>query len=253
MACWTTHEVDPLGRPQQVTRCRLAGGEIIDFRDDWEVPVDLRPNLGIDAVGPCWFLTSRATPYVIVEQYAGGDAMIGYIPDPSEPGTWVAVENYRRCTSEPESDSDRETRVWDYAHSYIHRPPTPQTSPNVGDGVTGLATYLQVAVPEPHHATLSGGTTSLEVEIEVAAVRVNWGDRNRNDYPPDPNLLRGFPGGAVWHIYQTKSDQYDIAVSYLWSVRWRAGSGPWNTLVVPPTTTVLAYPVSEIVSVLDGG
>ena len=252
VACWVEQYHDPWsGIAQPITRCRLAGGEIIEYDDQREVPVVLRPNLGTDAVGPCWFLTSRATPYVVVTQFANGDALIGYIPDPNDPGNWIAVEVYRRCTSEPQEDSDAETRVWDYVHSYLHNPPLPDVNPQAGDGVTGLPTYLGTIVPPFHETVLTGGTATLEVQIEVVSVVVDWGDRTVIHYPSDPKMLAGYPSGAAWHIYQTKHDELALAVSYRWAVRWRISGGPWLNLVVPDSTTTVDYPVSEIVSILE--
>lgn len=251
VACWVEDiEADLSGTVLQVTRCRLSGGEIIDYEDEWEVPVDLEPNLGIDGVGPCWFLTSRSTPFVIVQQFANGDALIGYVPDPNQPGNWIAVENYRRCTSEPEEESDQETRVWEYVHAYLHDPPVPELNPRVGDGVAGLATYLGTSVPPPHQAVLTGGTTTLEVEIDVVAVIVDWGDLTEISFPPNQRMLSGYPDGAAWHIYQAKSEDLAVSVSYRWGVRWRVIGGPWMTLLVPNSTTTVAYPIAEIVSVL---
>jgi hypothetical protein len=39
-------------------------------------------------------------------------------------------------------------------------------------------------------------------------------------------------------------------VSYDWTARWRIVGEPWELLDVPNTTTSVAYPVNEIVSVI---
>ena len=124
-------------------------------------------------------------------------------------------------------------------------------SPPEGDGITGLDTYLGVVIPDDHSATLSAGGLTLDVEIDVDAVIVDWGDGGAESFPSDPQAMAGFPDGIAIHVYEVKSDAgYVIAVSYDWTVRWRVTGGPWIPLDVPNTTTSLAYPVAEIVSVI---
>ena len=76
--------------------------------------------------------------------------------------------------------------------------------------------------------------------------------------------LSGYPNGLARHIYETKTctapgstprchpslSAYPMSVDYRWEVSWRAGSVAWSPLAIPNTTTALAYPVREIISVL---
>jgi hypothetical protein len=42
-----------------------------------------------------------------------------------------------------------------------------------------------------------------------------------------------------------------MTVDYIWEVSWRAGGAPFASLAIPNTTTSVAYPVREIIAVLD--
>lgn len=252
-ACWVTKELDPFGRPSSITRCRIAGGSVVDYASDSDVPSVLYPSTGTDITGQCWFYTSAVTQYVILTQYANGDADIGYDPDPASPGGIVAIgPTLPRCTSEPAPTTDPSAEAWQYVMQYIHDPPTPDLNPRPGDGVTGLDTYVGVPVPDPHIAQLSAGGSTLDVYIEVSSVIVHWGDGKTDHYPPTGAALAGYPDGFATHIYEIKKDAAPISVSYDWTARWRLVGGSWEFLAVPNTTTTVDYPVSEIVSVLSG-
>ena len=98
---------------------------------------------------------SAVTQYVILVQYANGDADIGF--DAGGAGGIVAIgPTLPRCTSEPTSATDPMADVYSYVMQYIHDPPTPQLNPRAGDGVTGLDTYVGVAVPDDHSASRVG-------------------------------------------------------------------------------------------------
>ncbi|MGD2060978.1 MAG: hypothetical protein PVF87_08950, partial [Acidimicrobiia bacterium] len=185
VSCWVAHTSNPdTGFEDQVTRCRIVGGDTIDYASDSTVPSVLYPNLGTDLTGQCWYLTSAATAYVILNQFADGSAEIGLDTDPADPGGIVALGPVvPRCTSEPTPATDPTADAWDYVMSYIHDPPTPDISPPPGDGITGLDTYVGVVVPDDHAATLSSATSTIEVEIAVDAVAVNWGDGTSDTYP----------------------------------------------------------------------
>jgi hypothetical protein len=253
-ACWVTTEWNSASLQwDQVTRCRIAGGNITDYASDSDVPSVLYPNLGSDATGGCWYLTSVPTPYLIINQFGDGSVELGYDSDPSNPGGIITVEpNIRRCTSEPVPDSDPATDAWDYVMSYIHRPPTPDLNPEPGQGVTGLDTYLGMTVPEDHQGTLISGGSTVEVEIEVDAVIVDWGDGDISTYPPDSRILAGYPDGSATHIYEVKNpDGASVVVEYDWTARWRISGGDWNALDVPNTETFITYPIAEVISRLD--
>jgi hypothetical protein len=253
VACWTAVEVDPVTFEERpITRCRLAGGEIVDYAGDNQVPAVLSPSVGTDLLGDCWFLTSASTNWVYLNLYVNGDAVLGWDPDPAIPGgVAYATGRIPRCTSEPLPASDPSAEVWDYVTAYIHPPPEPDVSPPAGSGITGLDTYVGVAIPDDHSATLSAGGVSLDVEIEVDGVGVAWGDGESDTYPAELPALAGYPDGIVRHIYETKDESgYNLEVSYDWTARWRVSGGEWIFLDVPNTTTTVVYPVAEIISVI---
>ncbi|MEX1038250.1 MAG: hypothetical protein WDZ96_05300, partial [Acidimicrobiia bacterium] len=230
VACWIDEVVDPLsGRIQPVTRCRLAGGDIVDYAGDNQVPAVLSPSVGTDLLGDCWYLTSASTNWIYLNLYINGDAVLGWDADPTTPGgVAYATDRIPRCTSEPIPVSDPSAEVWDYVTSYIHPPPEPDLSPPSGGGITGLETHVGVSVPEDHAATLVAGGLSLDVEIEVAGVVVVWGDGESDSYPADESALSGYPDGIARHVYEVKDETgYNLAVSYIWTARWRASGGSW--------------------------
>ncbi len=252
-ACWTERVFDPVRLVEtQVTVCRIAGGDVVEYADDSSVPSTLYPNLGTDLTGQCWYYTSAPTDYVILVQFGDGSAEIGFDTDPGVPGGIIAIgPTLPRCTSEPVPAADPRADAWEYVMAYIHDPPAPDLSPAPGHGVTGMETYVGVEVPADHDATLSSGATSLDVEIDVSAVIVRWGDGTDSTYPPTDEVLIGYPDGSATHVYEHKAE-HDITVEYDWTARWRVSGGSWEFLPVPNTTTSLAYPVAEVVSRLDG-
>lgn len=250
-SCWTDIVTDPFtGSETPVTRCRIVGGDTVDYASDSDVPSVLYPNLGTDLTGECWYLTSASTSYVILVQYADGSAEIGFDTDPTTPGGIVAIgPTIPRCTSEPAAASDPVAEAWAYVMSYVHDPPQPELSPVPGQGITGLDTYLGLTVPDDHAATLASGTSSLEVEIAVDAVVVAWGDGSIDTYPADDTILAGYPDGGAIHVYEVKNTEgATLTVEYDWTARWRLDGGTWTPLDVPNTATTIGYPVAEVVS-----
>ena len=248
-ACWVATELDRYGIEQQITRCRISGGEIVDYASDSSVPDRLYPWPGTDLNGACWYYSSRSGPWVISDLYANGDALLGYT-EGTDGSFAIIIGRFPRCTNEPEPASDPASDAWSYVTEYVHPPPTPELNPVPGDGVTGLKTYVRVSIPDDHTAQLTNDTgTSLDLFIEVSAVIIDWGDGETSTYPASPTTLSGYPDGIATHIYQTKDD-YDITVSYDWTARWRVSGGTWQPLDVPNTSTSVAYPVSEIVSII---
>jgi hypothetical protein len=249
-SCWVASETDRYGIRQQVTRCRISGGSIVDYASDSAVPSQLYAQTGTDLTGQCWYYTSAVTQYVILVQYANGDADIGF--DAGGAGGIVAIgPTLPRCTSEPTAATDPMADVYSYVMQYIHDPPTPQLNPRAGDGVTGLDTYVGVAVPDDHTASLTSGATTLDVFIEVSAVIVSWGDGTVDSYPATSTALAGYPDGFAAHVYEKSEPGLSLSVSYDWTASWRIVGGSWEFLAVPNTTTTVGYPVSEIVSVLS--
>ncbi len=247
-ACWVSTETDAFGRESQITRCRLAGGDVVDYANDNSVPGRLYPNIGFDLEGECWYVTSAETNYQLIPLNPDGGAELALIVDGS-PGP---SGYYRRCTSEPVATVDPSAEAWEYVTSFVHPPPSPEVNPTPGDGVTGLETFVSVPVPPIHQTQLASASgVTLDVEIEVSGVVVDWGDRRVDTFPADETMLAGYPDGGARHIYELKDDSgYDLGISYAWTARWRVTGGDWEYLDVPNTTTSIVYPVSEIVSVL---
>jgi len=242
-----------LGRERTVTRCRVSGGDVVDYGSDASVPSRLYPNAGTDLAGECWYLTSAATNWVYLSLFVNGDAVLGFDPDPTTPGgIALATERIPRCTSEPNPLIDPSTEAWQYVTEYIHPPPTPEVNPLPGDGVTGMDTFVGVPIPDVHEAQIASATgVTLEIYIEVSGVVVNWGDARIDSFPADETALAGYPDGIATHVYEVKDEAgYDISVSYDWTARWRIVGGAWDFLAVPDSTTTVGYPVAEIVSVI---
>jgi hypothetical protein len=249
IACWVAVEVVPgVGVERTVTRCRIAGGAVVDYADDASVPSRLYPNVGFDLLGDCWYVTSAETDYQIVPVSPDGGAELVLIVDGS-PGP---SGYFRRCTSEPGIPVDPSAEAWDYVTSYVHPPPAPDVNPSPGDGVTGLETFVGVPIPDVHDTHLSSGTgTALDIHIEVSGVVVDWGDSSVDTFPADEAALAGYPDGGARHVYEVKDlAGYDLSISYAWTARWRVVGQEWEFLVVPDTTTSIVYPVAEIVSVI---
>lgn len=250
-ACWVDDYFDPVRLEHQtVTRCRIVGGDTVDYASDNDVPDVLYPNMGTDVTGQCWYLTSAVTQYVIITRYADGSAEMGYDTDPGNPGSIIAIGPVvPRCTSEPAPEVDPSAQAWDYVLSYIHAPPVPNLSPGPGDGITGMPTFVGLTVPPEHDAALASGSSTLEVEIAVDAVVISWGDGLTDTYPPIEAILAGYPQGAASHVYETKTGQAaSLTVEFDWTARWRVDGGSWTALPVPNTSTSIGYPVAEVVS-----
>lgn len=252
-SCWVATVVNPATlTADQVTRCRIAGGDVVDYVSDTSVPSRLYPSAGTDLTGECWYLTSAVTRWVYLSLFVNGDAILGFDPDPAPGGIALATERIPRCTSEPSPLLDPTTEAWQYVTQYIHPPPTPDVNPIPGDGVTGLETFVGVPVPGVHETQLASVTgVTLEIYIEVSGVQVTWGDDRVDNFPADDEALAGYPNGLATHIYEVKDEVgYDLGISYDWTARWRIVGGEWEFLSVPDTTTTVVYPVAEIVSVI---
>lgn len=253
-ACWVTTNWNEATLTQdQVTRCRISGGAIVDYDSDTAISSRLYPNAGTDLSGDCWYLTSAVTNWVYLSLFVNGDRVLGWDPDPATPGgIAVATGRIPRCSSEPNPTIDPVVEVWEYVNSYIHAPPTPDLSPGPGDGVTGFETYIGLPIPADHQAQLISLTgITLEIEIEVSLVVVAWGDGEFDSLPADEDIFAGYPDGVVVHVFEEKNETgYGLDVSYDWTAKWRVVGSPWEFLPVPNTTTSLVYPVAEIVSVI---
>lgn len=266
VACWSEQRTDPNnGRTYHVTVCRLVDGETAEYQDGG-LPDRLEPSVGNDANGQCWFLTSADTNWQILSSFSDGSAILGLYVN----GVLLLdTDRIPRCTSEPETGEPPEELAWEAITEYIHDPPTPDLNPPVGRGLTGLETFVSVPVPGPWADTISIPLYTIDVEVWVNALSVDWGDGNATDYPPEAFAdITGYPDGIARHVYEVKTcdppasapdchpDQaaYPLTVSYVWGARWRVNGGEWTTVEVPPSSTTVDYPVTEAVSTLtDAG
>jgi len=261
--CWVDAVVDAAGRTIAVTRCRVAG-EIVDYASEAAVPGVLYVAFGSAADGACWYWRSTFTGYVIVERYDDGTALLGVgVGLPGEPSPFGV---YPVCTSEPVPESAL-ALAWELASEYVHVAPDPVLNPQVPWGLTGAETFLQVEPPPPFVDQLVdplGGT--VEVTGRVIGVTVSWGDGHTATFTEaEFSFLSGFPDGLARHVYEVKTcdppgakprchatlSSYPLVVSYQWEVEWRDGAAPWAALPVPDTTATVAYPVKEVIAVLD--
>ncbi len=262
MACWAETDTDPVtGRTRQVTICRLAGGDLREYPGNTP-PSDLDPAVGTDAVGVCWFWTSQDTDWELLSTFSDGSAVLGlYI------NGFLALDTgqIRRCTSEPIVQDPPPLVAWDMITEYVHNPPEPNLNPPIGRGLTGLDTFAEITVPDPWSDSLTIPGYTIDVEVSVAAVAVDWGDGGIDTFPPQAYpLLVGYPDGVARHLYEVKTctppgsqpdcdpdlEAYPITVSYVWDARWRANGGAWITVDVTPSSTTVDYPVTEAISTL---
>jgi hypothetical protein len=257
--CWVETVVEDLA-PIQVTVCLLEGGSIQVYTSLSERPRMIDVNLGYDASGTeCWWRTAYDTPWVNLGVDANNVALLGYLPPG---GSYTVLDAYiPACTSQSRETENTLATAWELANRYVHEVPDPLFNPAVG--ITGLETYLEVAVPDPVTASLvSPLGTTVVVEIKVAQVLVEWGDGESDNYTEITFArLTGYPDGLARHNYETKTcptpggprchpslREYEIQVDFDWFVRWRVGSGAWSTIAVPNTTALLGYDVDEIVT-----
>lgn len=229
-------------------------------------PGDLQPSVGNDATGMCWFWTSAASDWVILATFADGSAILGiYV----ESLLVLDTGQIPRCTSEPDVGDPPDEVAWDAITEYVHDPPEPDLNPPIGLGLTGMVTHAGVPVPGAWADTISIPLYTIEVEVRVDALTIDWGDGWVTDYPPDayPSIV-GYPDGIARHVYEVKTCDppgtrpdcdpeevaYPVTISYVWGARWRANGGSWITVDVPPSATTVAYPVTEAISTLtDAG
>lgn len=260
--CWTETSIGVRGDEISVTACLVEGSlEITYYYESGERPPVLPDvNVGYDALGTeCWWKTSADTPWVKLAEYSDGHALVGYHPYGS-PGT-VLESLIRGCTSQPRETDNTLAAAWELANRHVHHLPEPAFNPDLG--VTGLETYLAVAVPDPvTDSLISPLGTTVTVEIKVARVIVDWGDGRVDDFTESTHPhLTGYPDGIARHTYETKTcptpggprchatlSAYEIQVEFDWFVRWRVDAGPWSAIAVPNTTTLVTYDVDEIVT-----
>ena len=172
-----------------------------------------------------------------------------------------------RCTSEPETGPPPEEVAWEAITEYIHDPPEPDLNPPIGRGLTGMETHLGVAVPGLWADTITIPLYSIDVEVWVDMLVIDWGDGSESAFPPEAYAeLTGYPDGVARHVYEVKTcdppgrehdcdphhSAYPLTVGYEWGARWRANGGAWVVVDVPPSTTTVDYPVIEAIASLTG-
>jgi hypothetical protein len=264
--CWVDQGINDYGQPDTVTRCRVAG-EIVDYATEFDVPLRLYPDVGTDVNGTCWYWRSVWTGWEIVTRLGDGSANLGYDSDGVPGGPLNLDVTYPVCTSEPTDVDPADFLAWDLIKDYVHQEPGPQLNPRVPWGLTGAETHLGLAPPGPFADSIVDPTGSaLDVEGRVAAITIVWGDGASLTLPPEAfPQLTGYPDGIARHVYEVKTcdppgstprchpslASYPVEVRYQWFAQWRVDGGAWSSLAVPDTVTTVAYPVREVISVLD--
>jgi len=258
--CWHETRLGPDLQEVKITVCLLEGGAIQVYPSSGEAPRMIDINLGYDALGTeCWWRTAYSTPWVNLGVDSDGVARVGYRED-GVAGLLLDT-HVRSCTGRPREAGSAISSAWELINRHIHERPEPLFNPDIG--ITGLETFIEVAVPVPITDSLvSPLGTTVSFEIKVAQVKVDWGDGTVDTFTEStfPHLI-GYPDGIARHIYETKTcstpggprchptlSAYQIGVEFDWFVQWRVDAGPWSTIPVPNTTTTATYDVDEIVT-----
>ena len=249
--CWYAPVTDPLtGKVVPGMKCRIDG-EIHEpgFPGEGPIQVPLVYDLGVVDGVECYYRRSGAPSGWVVFDRNGTllnfwwDTGNGFVGD-----AWVD-----QCTKEPIPGKPPITHVFERLKRYDFVSPTPDIVPN-GIGLTGARTWVNVTPPDPLRERINapGATSSIEIEIRVVAVRIDWGDESVSTIPESQfDLFAPHPDGEVSHPWETK-DHYTIAISYEWLARWRVGNGSWRTIDIPDTSTDTPYQVDEIVGRRSG-
>jgi len=260
--CWNETRVGPDLQELKVTVCLLEGGSIETYYsfEAGERPPMIDVNLGHDTLGTeCWWRTAYDTPWVKLDEFTDGVALVGYQP----PGAIETVVDafVPSCTSQPLAAGSALASAWELANRHIHQRPGPSFNPDVG--ITGLDTFLAIQLPPPiTDSLISPIGTTVTVEIKVVELVVDWGDGRAETFTESAfSHLTGYPDGIARHGYETKTcptpggprchptlSEYQIGVEFDWFVRWRVDAGAWSTIAVPNITATVPYQVDEIVS-----
>jgi hypothetical protein len=264
--CWVDVTLDSALAKSAVTRCRSAG-EIVDYANENRVPGRLYPAVGTAGNGTCWYWRSAPSGWVFITRNADGTAVFAYDPDADPGGPLVVDVVYPVCTSEPAPVEPDILLAWDLASEYVHVEPDPDLNPRVPWGLTGAETHLRVVPPPPFSDSIVDPLGQVvEVNGRVIGVTINWGDGAVASFTEGQfSQLSGYPDGLARHVYEVKTcsppgstprchpslTSYPMTVDYIWEVSWRAGGAPFASLAIPNTTTSVAYPVREIIAVLD--
>ena len=264
--CWADSVVLAGGQVYSVTRCRVAG-EIVDYANERRVPGRLYPAVGTADNGTCWYWRSVPTGWVFITRNADGMAVLAFDPNGDPGGPLLVDFVYPVCVSEPTPAEPDVSLAWDLASQYVHVEPDPDLNPRVPWGLTGAETHLRVVPPPPFSDQIVDPLGQvLEVTGRVIGVTINWGDGAASSFSEDQfSLLSGYPDGLARHVYEVKTctppgstprchvslSSYPLTVDFTWEVSWRTDGAPFASLDIPNTSTSVAYPVREIISVLD--
>jgi len=251
LTCWKTRVTNPFGKDAEVLRCRVEGDDGTSYRD-YSEGVELPPlveKVGADALGECWYRGTPPSRWQLVALYGDGSAEFWWDADPDAAGgPWIVVGALPACTSEPFDVETVVEIVWQVIEDFEFAVPDPELAPPAG--VTGLATYLGEAPPQPVVESVVSPVTgaTIDVEFAVGLVGADWGDGTTDELTPALfSQLTGYPDGSVTHVYETKAF-YEVTVSYAWAVQWRVAGGPWQPVEIDPTSVTIDYEVDELVT-----
>lgn len=117
-------------------------------------------------------------------------------------------------------------------------------------GLTGLDSFFWLA-EAPAPITATAGVTGLTVTAEARPVEYVWdfGDGHEEVTTEPGRPWTKTSEGSISHLYETKGS-YDLGVEIVWTARWRADDGEWQTLGEFSSSASEPYPVKEVVSVL---
>lgn len=215
--------------------------------------------------GGCFYLGTRPTNWVNLGFDDDGNLKYGWSPD-GKPGGHRVVGIAPRCTWTRIEAEEIEGYLWNKIGSYTHQAPQVSLDPPVARGMVGIETFAGLSVPSPWTFASTSPYTgrSLSAEAKVWEVRINWDDGpgerfNENSF----SGFTGYPGGVASHTYQTKSCDatgprcrpetgvYDVDTRFVWSGWYQVG-GKRTNLIIPDTSSIIGYPVSEMISLVVG-
>jgi hypothetical protein len=262
LVCWVSVDPDAGKRPQTATVC-LIEGSVTDYGDS-DLDVRLSPAVGTRDGDFCWYWTGGDSPWVLLAIDDDGRALLGY---ETGDGSFVAIdEAYPSCGAAPAPDPPPVAEAWHLLSRYDFPAPDPTFDPPLGRGLVGVEVFASIPLPEPWSDTLVSPRTgrTLDAEVQVDAVRIEWGDGTETLVPRMAlPLLTGYPDGTAAHAYRTKTCEdpdgerchpalasYPITVEFRWWARYRVDGGEWIRLGTEPTAAVFDYPVDEVIGVL---
>lgn len=260
MVCAVSSEVDPeTGEAHPVTSC---------VHTESSGPGAVTPPATLDvqlASRGCFYLGDRSTNWVNLGYDDAGNLEYGWSPS-GAPGGHNVIGTAPPCSWPTVEREEIEGYVWRRIGNYTHQAPQVSFDPPVPWGVTGIETFAALVVPAPWTFSSTSPYTgnSLEAQVWVDRVRLDWDDGPRQVFDPaDFSGFTGHPDGVASHTYQTKSCQgegrrcrdkkgpYRVKAAFVWS-GWYEVAGDRKTLTIPRTSSFTDYPVKEIISLVVG-